>query len=138
MGNMGMMSLPPELGELIMKTMKEDSEDKGPNIDCYTASKILADFDLSKIKQSYKVGDFVTPVVAAGIKGHGQVHRVMMIWDSIQLHIDSCNRPLTCYNMLVSQVMPDGRVNIWAAVSTDYEPFKGLTVKEIDIDASDM
>ena len=129
---------PPGLMAAIAEALSEDSEDKGPGVDSYTASKMLDEFDLSIIKCDYKVGEFVTPTKKSQLKGRGEPHQVKIVFPTIQLHVEATNKALTCYNMVVAQVIHSGRINLYAAVSTDYEPYKGITVNEVDLEKGEL
>ena len=101
--------------------------------DPYSCTKMLLNFDLQKIKNPFKPGDFITPYEDAPINGAGEPHLVIAAFESVQLHITDMSRPLACYNLLVSQVMANNKINIYAVMSVDFEHYKGLTFDEVDL-----
>lgn len=102
--------------------------------DYFEQTKLLSEFDLSIVAQPYKVNDFVTPKEKMNIKGAGKPHKVIMSWPQVQLHISEINKALSCYNMLVAESTPTG-VKLFAAISTEYEPYTGVTYEEYpDVD----
>ena len=131
--------IPVNLQKMMEQVMNEvDSDDTTCTVDPFTATTMLRDFNLN-ITCEFKVDDYVTPRPNGKIKGVGEPHRVIAVFETIQLHIVSVSRPLVCYNMVVAQVISEKQVNTYVAMSTDYELYTGFTVDEMErLDAGNM
>jgi len=71
-------------------------------MDCYAATKVLKEFDLSIVDCEWHVGDWVTPKSDRNLKGHGAPHRVIKTFDQLQLHVESFGANLSAYNIVVA------------------------------------
>lgn len=109
-------------------------EAEGPVVDGYTASRMLRDYN-PLVECPFEIGDYVTPIKESMVKGCGEPHRVMQVFKQAQIQVYDMTKPLAVFNMIVSQVIHDKKINMYAALSTNYEPYKGVTCEEVDIDS---
>ena len=138
---MPMIPIPPGTDiERMIKQLVGKEDDDGPTLNAYDASVMLKNYDYN-IKCPFKVGQFITPTKQSSLKGRGEPHHVIQVFDVTQVQLFRIGEPLMVYNMLITQVIHDKSVYIWAALSSDYELFKGLTCNEIseaELNASNM
>jgi hypothetical protein len=68
----------------------------------------------------YAVGDLVTPRENMNIRGCGQPHKVVSVFDSQFMQNGGTESPLKVCNMVVANVVGD-RIKCYLANSTEYE-----------------
>jgi len=96
----------------------------------FTQTEMLKAYEFDTSPCPFKIDQFITPKKDGRVIGAGEPHRVMVVYDQMQLQMVG-QSSVREFNMIVAQVI-DNQVRLFTAISSDYEPYLGMTVEDVE------